>query len=120
MQLAYFATACDKHSIELADFLYELLDELNDGEDVGVEPYQVPRRLIDPKFRRRIFLSFDFFFDWVFLGLETCCSTLSSRTTPQIFTHLSTKNRETILRPRQCGRQDLLRRRFPTFPMLCK
>ena len=53
MQSAHFATACDRHSTELASFLSELLDKLSYGEDVGVEPYQVPRRLIDPKFRRR-------------------------------------------------------------------
>jgi len=62
MQSAHFATACDQHSTELASFLSELLEELSDDEDVGVEPYQVPRRLIDPKFRRGMFLSFDLFF----------------------------------------------------------
>jgi len=36
----------------LSNLLSELLDELGGGENVGVEPYQVPRRLIDPKFRR--------------------------------------------------------------------
>jgi len=51
---SHFASACDQHSTELASFLSELLDELNDDEDVGVEPYQVPRKLIDPKFRREI------------------------------------------------------------------
>jgi hypothetical protein len=77
MQLAYFATAYDQHSTELASFLAELLDEMSDGEDVGVEPYQVPGRLIDPKFRRGIFFNFDLFFD-LFLGREICYSTLSS------------------------------------------
>ena len=55
IQLAHFASACDQHSTELASFLSELLDELSDGEDVGLEPYQVPRNLIDPRFRREIF-----------------------------------------------------------------
>jgi len=52
MQSAHFAIACDQHSTELSNLLSELLDELGGGENVGVEPYQVPRRLIDPKFRR--------------------------------------------------------------------
>ena len=55
LQSAHFATACDLYSADLASFLSELLDELSDGDDVGVEPYQVPRRLIDPKFRPRMF-----------------------------------------------------------------
>jgi hypothetical protein len=55
MQLAHFATACDQYSTELTNFLSDLLDDLSDDEDAGVEPYQVPRRLIDPKFRRSIF-----------------------------------------------------------------
>ncbi len=49
---------CSQHILqltELASFLSEFLDELGDGEDVGVEPYQVPRRLIDPKFVARCF-----------------------------------------------------------------
>jgi len=54
IQSAHFATACDKQSIELADYLFELLEEMNVGED-GVEPYQVPRRLIDPKFGHEAF-----------------------------------------------------------------
>ena len=54
MQSAHFAIACDKHATEMAIFLYELWDEVSD-DDIGVEPYQVPRRLIDPKFRRQIF-----------------------------------------------------------------
>jgi hypothetical protein len=52
MQLAYFATACTKQSAALANYLSRFLDELGDGEDVGVKPYQVPRRLVDPKFER--------------------------------------------------------------------
>jgi hypothetical protein len=50
------------HSADLASFLSELFDELSDVDDVGVEPYQVPRSLIDPKFRLGMFLNFDFFF----------------------------------------------------------
>jgi len=61
LQSAHFATACDLHTANLASFLSELLDELSDGDDVGVEPYQVPRRLIDPKFRLGMFLNFDLF-----------------------------------------------------------
>ena len=53
MQSAHFAIACDQHPTELFNsLLSELLEELGSGENVGVEPYQVPRRLIDPKFRR--------------------------------------------------------------------
>jgi len=114
MQLAHFASACDQHSSALASFLTDFLDELSDDEDVGVEPYQVPRSLIDPKF---VFFCFFIFFDELFIGLETCCSNLSSRTTLQIFIHLLMKNQEAILRARKCGRPDLSRRRFPTFPM---
>src|SRR6266511_1348992 len=66
MQSAYFATACEQHSTELASFLSEFLDELGDGEDVGVEPYQVPRRLIDPKFVTRCFCALGFCCDWCF------------------------------------------------------
>ncbi|KAF8816987.1 hypothetical protein BYT27DRAFT_6954941 [Phlegmacium glaucopus] len=49
LESAHFATACDLYAGDLADFLSELLDKLSDGDGVGVEPYQVPRRLIDPK-----------------------------------------------------------------------
>ena len=61
MQSAHFAIACNRHLTGLASFLSELLAKLGDGEEIGVEPYQVPRRLIDPKFRCRMFLSFDSF-----------------------------------------------------------
>ena len=60
MQSAHFAIACDQHSTEVSNLLSELLDELG-GENVGVEPYQVPRRLIDPKFRRWVFWSIDLY-----------------------------------------------------------
>jgi len=61
--LAHFATAYDLQSAELADYFSDLLDELNDDEDLGVEPYRVPRRLIDPRFGREAYLSLDFFSD---------------------------------------------------------
>jgi len=61
MQSAHFAIACDQHSTEVSNLLSELLDELGGGENVGVEPYQVPRRLIDPKFRRWVFWSIDLY-----------------------------------------------------------
>jgi len=69
MQLANFASACDQHSPVLASFLSDFLDELSDDEDVGAEPYQVPRRLIDPKFVAGCFPAFyyfltGFFQDW--------------------------------------------------------
>jgi hypothetical protein len=60
MQSAYFATACDKQSETLAIYLSKFLDELGDNEDIGVNPYQIPRRLIDPKFACKMSLRMDF------------------------------------------------------------
>jgi len=116
MQSAHFAFACDHHSTELSNLLSELLDELGDGENVGVEPYQVPRRLIDPKFVAGCFGVLTCIDS--FSGLETCCWIPSCRKMHQIFTHLLTKSQKTILRPRKCGRQDLLSRRFPILSAL--
>ena len=116
MQSAHFAIACVQHSTEMFNLLSELLDELGGGENVGVEPYQVPRRLIDPKFRRWCFGALTCTDS--FLGLETCCWIPSCQKMHQIFTHLLTKSQKTILRLRKCGRRDLLSRRFPILSVL--
>jgi len=61
MQSAHFAVAYNQHSTELSNSLSELLGKLGAGENVGVEPYRVPRRLIDPKFCRWVFWSIDLY-----------------------------------------------------------
>jgi hypothetical protein len=48
--LAYFASASADPTAELVDYLLDLLGNLDeDSEDVGTEPYNIPRKLIDPK-----------------------------------------------------------------------
>ena len=50
MQLAHFASASADQTDDLVDYLLSLLDNLDeDSEDVGVEPYNIPRNIIDPK-----------------------------------------------------------------------
>jgi hypothetical protein len=105
MQLAHFSTACDQQSPELAEYLTDLLDALSDGEDVGVEPYQVPRRLIDLRSVHTMDLT-SFLTSFV-LGQGTYCSTLSFRTTLLIFTRSSTRIRETGSRVKRCGQLGL-------------
>ena len=48
-KLARFSNACAARCEELADYLTELLDELADHEDIGIQPYHVPKSLIDPR-----------------------------------------------------------------------
>ena len=94
MQSTHFATACDEHSTELASFRSDLLDELSDGEDVGVEPYQVPRRLIDFKFRRRMFLNFDFFFDCFFRTGDLLLDPVLPDNAPNLHTFVNEESRD--------------------------
>jgi hypothetical protein len=64
----------------LVDYLFSLLDNFDeDSEDVGVEPYNIPRNIMDPK------CAFNF-------GLPDVHSDLSSRTGDLLLNPVCPKN----------------------------
>ena len=51
MQLAHFVSASVDQKDDLVDYLLGVLANVGkDSEDVGVEPYNIPRNIMDPKY----------------------------------------------------------------------